>query len=66
MGESGDVAPKVAGIKGVASSEVVTGPYDVVAQVEARSLDELGRFVVGRIQSIEGVSRTLTCPVVRL
>jgi DNA-binding Lrp family transcriptional regulator len=66
VGTSAEVARDVAQIKGVASGEAVTGPYDVIALVEARNLDELGRLVVGKIQSIEGVTRTLTCPVVRL
>jgi hypothetical protein len=40
-----------------------TGPYDVIAKAEANSLDELGELVIPRIQSVAGVSRTLTCPV---
>ena len=32
-------------------------------QAEATILDELGRLVIQRIQSVQGVSRTLTCPV---
>jgi DNA-binding Lrp family transcriptional regulator len=50
----------------VTSAEAVTGPYDVIALVEARNLDELGRLVVGKVQAIQGVTRTLTCPVARL
>ena len=44
----------------------VTGPYDVIARVEADSIDELGRLVVSQVQLIEGITRTLTCPVVNL
>jgi DNA-binding Lrp family transcriptional regulator len=65
VGASAEVARDVAQIKGVTSGEAVTGPYDVIALVEARNLDELGRLVVGKVQAIEGVTRTLTCPVVR-
>src|ERR671918_3047909 len=61
-----EVAGDVAQIEGVTSAEAVTGPYDVIPLVEARNLDELGRLVVGKVQAIEGVTRTLTCPVVRL
>ncbi|HWO71362.1 MAG TPA: Lrp/AsnC ligand binding domain-containing protein, partial [Actinomycetota bacterium] len=46
--------------------EVVTGPYDVVVVAEARSLDELGKLVVSKVQAVDGVTRTLTCPVVRV
>ena len=63
VGVIGDVAGEIAGIKGVMAAEAVTGPYDVIAKAEANSLDELGRLVIQRIQSVSGVSRTLTCPV---
>jgi DNA-binding Lrp family transcriptional regulator len=66
VGEVGPVATEVAGIKGVASAEAVTGPYDVIARAEARNLDELGKLVVRRVQDVPGITRTLTCPVVHL
>jgi DNA-binding Lrp family transcriptional regulator len=63
VGVIGDVAGEIAGIKGVLEANAVTGPYDVIARAEANSLDELGKLVIQRIQSVQGVSRTLTCPV---
>ena len=57
-----------AGVKGLdfgevrlVSSDVVTGPYDVITLLEARDLDTLARFVSERVQSINGVQRTTTC-----
>lgn len=44
----------------------VTGPYDVIVRAEAGAADDLGRLVVARIQQVEGIFRTLTCPVVEL
>jgi DNA-binding Lrp family transcriptional regulator len=44
----------------------VTGPYDVVAQAEAETMDDLGRLVLSKVQMIGGITRTLTCPVVNL
>jgi DNA-binding Lrp family transcriptional regulator len=44
----------------------LTGPYDVIVRAEARNIDALGQLVVSRIQAINGVTRTLTCPVVHL
>ena len=44
----------------------VTGPYDVIVRAEAETVDDLGKLVVARIQSVEGITRTLTCPVVHL
>jgi DNA-binding Lrp family transcriptional regulator len=53
-------------VKGVISAEGVTGPYDVLALAEARSLDEFSRRVVGSVQAMEGVTRTLPCTLVQL
>ncbi len=66
VGRAASVASKVGEIAGVVLAEDVTGPYDVIVQAEAESVDELGRMVVSRVQLIEGITRTLTCPVVRL
>ena len=66
VGKAADVARQVAGIEGVVAAEDVTGPYDVIARAEARSVDDLGRLVVGHIQLIDGITRTVTCPVVNL
>jgi DNA-binding Lrp family transcriptional regulator len=65
-GESSSVARAIEGVGGVTEAYVVTGPYDVIARVEADSLDELGRMVVTSIQAAEGVTRTLTCPILSL
>ena len=63
VGVIGDVAGEIASIKGVKAAEAVTGPYDVIAKAEADSLEELGSLVIQRIQSVRGITRTLTCPV---
>ena len=66
VGRGPAVTKEVSAIKGVISVDEVTGPYDVIAHAEARSLDELSKQVVARIQQVEGVERTLTCSVVHL
>ncbi|HEV2342612.1 MAG TPA: Lrp/AsnC ligand binding domain-containing protein [Actinocrinis sp.] len=66
VGRAASVAEKIAGLAGVTSSEDVTGPYDVIVRAEAETMDDLGKLVVARIQTIDGITRTLTCPVVRL
>lgn len=60
------VAQELAQIPGAIRAVVVAGPYDVVARVAALDLDSLGELVVGDIQAVDGVTRTLTCPVVHL
>ncbi len=66
VGRAATVARAVQQVDGVATAEGVTGPYDVIARAEATTVDELGEMVVGRIQLIEGIIRTVTCPVVNL
>jgi DNA-binding Lrp family transcriptional regulator len=66
VGKAAQVAEEVAKINGVVSAEDVTGPYDVIVRAEAGSVDDLGKMVVSRVQLIEGITRTLTCPVVNL
>jgi DNA-binding Lrp family transcriptional regulator len=66
VGKAAQVAKEVANIKGVTLAEDVTGPYDVIVRAEAKNVDELGKLVVAKIQAVEGITRTLTCPVVHL
>jgi DNA-binding Lrp family transcriptional regulator len=66
VGKAAQVADEVGAIDGVVSADDVTGPYDVIARAEASSVDDLGKMVVSRIQMIDGITRTLTCPVVNL
>jgi DNA-binding Lrp family transcriptional regulator len=66
VGKAASVAREIAGLKGVTLAEDVTGPYDVIVRAEARNVDELGKLVVAKVQGIDGITRTLTCPVVHL
>jgi DNA-binding Lrp family transcriptional regulator len=66
VGKAAQVATAVRGIDGVVAADDVTGPYDVIARTEAATMDELGKMVVSRVQMIDGITRTLTCPVVNL
>jgi DNA-binding Lrp family transcriptional regulator len=66
VGKAAYVAQQVRGLDGVVSAEDVTGPYDVIVRTQAPSVDDLGRMVVSHIQLIEGITRTVTCPVVNL
>ena len=66
VGKAADVAKSIAGVTGVTLAEDVTGPYDVIVRAEARNVDELGKLVVAKVQSIGGITRTLTCPVVHI
>lgn len=66
VGKAATVAGEIAGSQGIISAEDVTGPYDVIVRAEAENVDVLGKMVVANIQNVEGITRTLTCPVVHL
>jgi DNA-binding Lrp family transcriptional regulator len=64
VGKAALVAQAIAGLEGVTAAEDVTGPYDVIVRAEAETMDDLGRLVIAKIQTVEGITRTLTCPIV--
>jgi DNA-binding Lrp family transcriptional regulator len=66
VGKAARVAEQVRVVEGITAADDVTGPYDVIARAEADTVDELGRMVVSRVQMIDGITRTLTCPVVNI
>ncbi|MCZ0970490.1 Lrp/AsnC ligand binding domain-containing protein [Streptomyces albulus] len=66
VGRASAVAEVIAKIPGVLTAEDVTGPYDVIVRAQADTVDELGRMVVAKVQQVDGITRTLTCPVVHL
>ncbi|MDA2813497.1 Lrp/AsnC ligand binding domain-containing protein [Nocardiopsis sp. RSe5-2] len=66
VGRAGDLAELIRGIDGVREADDVTGPYDVIVRAQAEDIDALGRLVVARIQRLEGIARTLTCPIVQI
>jgi DNA-binding Lrp family transcriptional regulator len=63
LGKVAHVARAMRDLDGVQLAEDLAGPYDVIARVQASSLDELGKLIVFRIQALDGVTRTLTCMV---
>jgi DNA-binding Lrp family transcriptional regulator len=65
VGKVAHVAQALGDLDGVQVAEDITGPYDIIARVQASSLDQLGRLVASRIQAVDGVTRTLTCTVIR-
>jgi DNA-binding Lrp family transcriptional regulator len=65
VGKVAHGARALSDLDGVQVAEDLVGPYDVIARIQAPSLDQLGRLVVARIQVVDGVTRTLTCMVIR-
>ena len=51
---------------GVSQTASLAGPHDVIARAEAPDIDELVKLVTSRVQALDGVTRTMSCPVVHL
>jgi DNA-binding Lrp family transcriptional regulator len=66
VGKASAVAEVISKIDGVIQAEDVTGPYDVIVRAQADTVDDLGRMVVAKVQQVDGITRTLTCPVVHI
>jgi DNA-binding Lrp family transcriptional regulator len=63
-GRAIQVAREIRQIPGVTYAHAATGPYDVIALIEASDLQVMGDLVIRRIQGISGVIRTQTNVVV--
>ena len=61
VGKNKEVVTDIRQIKGVQSVDSVTGPYDVIAILEAENLNDIGELVTEKIHPISGISRTVTC-----
>ena len=56
-----EVAISLRQLKGVKSVDLVTGPYDIIAIIEAETLNDIGDIVTEKIHPTTGISRTVTC-----
>ena len=61
VGRTKEVVTALQNLAGVISVNAVTGPYDVIAIIEAESLNEIGDIVTQSIHPIAGIARTVTC-----
>ena len=60
-GEIRDVLRELKRIKPIQEVNMTFGPYDAVAIVEAKDLNDLGEILAGLIQPIPGIEETMTC-----
>ena len=63
VGTSGAVARAIGKLDGITTSRAVTGPYDVVALAQVEDLGQLAKLVDHDIQTVDSVTRSLTCVV---
>ena len=61
VGRIKDVADTLKGIEGIQSADMITGPYDVVAVIDAPDMATMGRLVDREVHVLDGVVRTVTC-----
>jgi len=66
VGKAAVVAAALGGLPGVLEAASVAGPYDVIARAQARDIDELAKLAASRVQTLDGVTRTISCPVIHL
>ena len=69
-GKSKKVIADLAGIqqqlKEIQSVDMVTGPYDIIAVLEAEDLNSIGGMVTNKVHPIPGVNRTVTCLAIKV
>ncbi len=64
IGSEDDVLEDLKTTKGVVGAWIVYGVYDIVAKVEADTMDELKEIITTNIRGLENVRSTLTMIVV--
>ena len=61
VGKSREVAAAMRRMEGVKSTDIITGPYDLIVLIEAVDMSAMADLVTGELQAIRGVMRTITC-----
>ena len=59
-GLEADTIAQIQATAGIQAVNLVFGGWDAVAEVEAKNLHELARFIVGQVRGIQGVQDTST------
>jgi len=60
-GKTSEVILALRQLDGVKSADCVTGPYDIIAVVEGKDINEIGLIITNKIHPVAGISRTVTC-----
>jgi len=53
-------------IPGVKHVYAITGPFDLIVDVEAETMEELNDLVLSRMRSVDGVRKTTTAIVLKV
>jgi Lrp/AsnC family leucine-responsive transcriptional regulator len=57
------VAEEIAKLQEVQEVHIITGDWDLLVKLRAKSVDAIGKFVVDKLRLIKGLEKTLTCMV---
>lgn len=66
VGRTKEVVTALKVVRGVTSVDAVTGPYDIIAILDAADLNAVGDVVTSRVHTVPGIVRTVTCLAVML
>ena len=61
VGKVRDVSEALKSVKGVQRVDHITGPFDVIAVVEASDPNAISNLVTRCMHTISGIARTTTC-----
>jgi len=58
-----EIAQKISGFPEVQEVHIITGDWDILIKVKEKDVDEIGKFVIDKLRTVEGIQKTLTCMV---
>ena len=64
VGETTSVADALKRNEHIQVVDVIIGPYDLIALVEADDIHAIGTVVLRFVHEVGGVENTITCPVI--
>ncbi|MCL4458541.1 MAG: Lrp/AsnC ligand binding domain-containing protein [Chloroflexi bacterium] len=63
VGKAASVVNQLRSIAGISGADVVAGPYDIVATIQAEDSNAIGRLIMNQVHGLDGLKSTLTLMV---
>ena len=61
VGQTAPVSASLRRLPQMESVDTVTGPYDIIAVVEAQDLPSIGTLISEEMHNVPGIVKTVTC-----
>ena len=61
VGKTNEVASRLRPMPNMKSVDTVTGPFDIIAVVEANDLPSIGNLISEGMHRVPGIIKTVTC-----